>query len=393
MVEYASHSSMSQGPFDLVLGSILQRLRAAAVAAYVTEAADKVWLLADYACADAGVGQAAQSVQPHLGLADLLSGASMPINGHSVPYRLFFTGKDARRRRPYACAWAPVRWEGVLTGGLAVASSGERGFAPHQLNILSTMAGELARKLRIHQLITSYRKSGERSARDQLLQMHLGLVDRLCNRFAGWGEPIEDLRQVGAMALLTAIDRYRPDRGRDFAAFVSPCITGELLNYFRDHHSPLKLPRSLQRLKVEVDRRTEDLVLELGRFPTIDEVTNSLEATQQSVHQALQLNYGRYPLSLDAELNGEAEVGLSDLLAEEDPTLQGVSQRISLAEAVARLDQLGKTIIRKKFYEEQTQAEIAEHLGFSQMQVSRLQKRAIARLKEILTDGRGQVQG
>lgn len=392
MIEYALHSSMSQGPFDSILGSILQRLRAAAVAAYVTGVADKEWLLADYACADDGVGRAVQRVQPHQELASLLSGARTAINSHSVPYRLFFAQKDGRSGRPYACAWAPVRWEGELAGGLAVASSSERGFGTHQLNILNTMADELARRLRIHQLITSYRKWGDRDARNQLVQMHLGLIDRLCNRFAGSSEPIEDLRQVGAIALLTAIDRYRPDQGCDFAAFVSPCITGELLNYFRDHHSPLKLPRSLQRLKVEIDRRTEALVLELGRFPTVDEVTNSLEATQRSVHQALQLNFGRYPLSLDAELNSEAEVRLLDLLAEEDPTLESASQRISLAEAVAKLDQSGKTIIRKKFYEDRTQAEIGEHLGVSQMHVSRLQKKAIARLKEILTDDREPVQ-
>ena len=362
------------------------------MAVYVTEVADKEWLLADYAFADAEVSRAAQRVQPHQGLADLLSAASAPINSHSVPYHLFFTRRDARRKRAYACAWAPVRWEGVLAGGLAVASSSGRGFATHQLNLLSTMADELARKLRIHQLMTSYRTRGDQGARDQLVQMHLGLVARLCNRFAGSSEPIEDLRQVGAMALLTAIDRYRPDQGCDFAAFASPCITGELLNYFRDHRSLLKIPRSLQRLKVEVDKRTQDLVLELGRFPTVDEVTNSVEATQQSVHQALQLNYGRYPLSLDAELNGEVEVKLLDFLAEEDPTLESACQRISLAEAVAELDQLGKAIIRKKFYEERTQAEIGEHLGVSQMHVSRLQKKAIARLKEILTDGRERVQ-
>ena len=391
MIENASPYNLSHSPFGSILSSILQRLRAAAAAAYVTGVADKEWLLADYAYADAGVGRVAQRVQPNRALADLLSGARTAINSNSVPYRLFFARKDAHSGRPYACAWAPVRWEGVLAGGLAVASSSERGFETHQLNVLSTMADELARRLRIHQLMTSYRESGEQGARDQLVEMHLGLVDRLCKRFAGSSEPIEDLRQVGAMALLTAIDRFRPDQGSDFAAFVSPCITGELLNYFRDHRSILKLPRSLQRLKVEVDRRTEDLILELGRFPTVDEVTNSLEATQQSVHQALRLNYGRYPLSLDAELSGETEVKLLDLLAEEDPTLESASQRISLAEAVAKLDQSGKAIIRKKFYEDQTQAEIGEYLGISQMHVSRLQKKAIARLREILTNGQGGV--
>ncbi|KKL52072.1 hypothetical protein LCGC14_2289130, partial [marine sediment metagenome] len=112
----------------------------------------------------------------------------------------------------------------------------------------------------------------------------------------------------------------------------------------------------------------------------------------QSVHQALQLSRNGYPLSLDAELNGEPAVKISDFLAEEDPALESVCQRISLAEAVARLDEFGKVIIRKKFFEGWTQAEIAKRLGFSQMHVSRLQKKAIARLKEIFTDGRGRAQ-
>lgn len=392
MIQCASRSSMLRGPLNTVLGSLLQRLEAGAVAAYFTGDADKEWLLADYACADAGVDRAAERVQPHQRLAELLSGATKPINSHTVPYHLFFTRKDAGESTPYACAWAPVRWDGALAGGLAVASSTEASFATHQLDYLSIAARELARRLRVHQLITSYRRWGDRRARDQLVQMHLDLVDRLCHRFAGSREPIEDLRQVGAMALLTAIDRYRPDEGDDFVAFVSPCITGELLNYLRDHHSLLKIPRSLQRLKVDVDRRIQGLAQELARFPTVDELANSLEAPSQSIHQALQLRYDGHPLSLDAELNGEAPVKISDLLAEEDLALEGVCQRVSLAEAVARLDEFGKLIIQKRFFEEWTQAEIAKRLGFSQMHVSRLQRKAIARLKEILTDGVGEAQ-
>jgi len=392
VIQHAPRSNKSQGSLDSILGSILQRLNAGAVAAYVTAVADNEWFLVDHASADTGAGQPAQTVRPHQELAEILSRASTPINSHTVPYYLFFTRKDARKKYPYTCAWAPVRWEGTLAGGLAIASSSDQSFTTHQLNYLAGMADELARRLRIHQLITSYRNWGDRGARDQLVQMHLGLVNRACNRFAGSGEPIEDLRQVGAMALLTAIDRYRPDQGYDFAAFVNPCITGELLNYLRDHRSLLKIPRSLQRLKVEVDRLTQALVQKLGRYPTIDEVTNCLEATNQSVHEALQLNRNAYPLSLDAELDSQVAVEIAYLLGEEDPTLESACDRISVTEAVAKLDELGKAIIRKKFYEERTQGEIASRLGFSQTHVSRLERKAIARLKEILTEGRDGVQ-
>ena len=392
MIQRAPRPNKSQGALDSILGSILQRLNACAVAAYVTTAADNEWFLVDHAVADTGAGQPARTVRPHQDLAETLSSASAPINSHTVPYYLFFTRKDPRAERPYACAWAPVRWEGTLAGVLAVASYNDQSFTPHQLNYLACMADELARRLRIRQLITSYRNLGGRGARDQLIQMHLGLINRACNKFAGSGEPIEDLRQVGAMALLTAIDRYRPDQGYDFAAFVNPCITGELLNYFRDHRSLLKIPRSLQRLKVEVDRLTQALVQELGRDPTVDEVTNYVEAPHQRVHEALQLSRNAYPLSLDAELDSHAPVEIAYLLGEEDPTLESACDRISVTEAVAKLDELGKAIIRKKFFEERTQGEIASRLGFSQMHVSRLERKAIARLKEILTEDRDGAQ-
>ncbi len=392
MIQHAPRSSKSQGPLDSILGSILQRLNAGAVAAYVTAVPENEWFLVDHAGADAGAGRPAQRVRPHHELAGILSRASTPINSHTVPYYLFFTRKDGREEYPYTCAWAPVRWEGTLAGGLAVASSTDQSFTTPQLDYLASMADELARRLRIRQLITSYRNWGDRGARDQLIQMHLGLVNRACNRFAGSGEPIEDLRQVGALALLTAIDRYRPDQGYDFAAFVNPCITGELLNYLRDHHSLLKIPRSLQRLKVEVDRLTQALVQQLGRDPTVDEVTNYVGAPHQRVHEALQLNRNTYPLSLDAELDSQVAVEFAYLLGEGDPMLESACDRISVTEAVAKLDELEKAIIRKKFYEDRTQGEIASRLGFSQMHVSRLERKAIARLKELLTEGRDRAQ-
>ena len=392
MIQHAPRPNKSRGALDSILGSILQRLNAGTVAAYITAAADNEWFLVDHAAAGTGASRPAQTVRPHQELAETLSRASAPINSHTVPYYLFFTRNGARQDYPYTCAWAPVRWEGTLAGGLAVASSSDQSFTTHQLDYLAGMADDLARRLRIRQLITSYHNWGDRSARDQLIHMHLGLVNRACNRFAASGEPIEDLRQVGAMALLTAIDRYRPDQGHDFTAFVNPCITGELLNYLRDHHSLLKIPRSLQRLKVEVDRLTQALVQQLGRDPTVNEVTDHVEAPHQRVREALQLNRNAYPLSLDTELDSHVPVEIAYLLGEEDPTLESACDRISVTDAVAKLDELGKAVIRKKFFEERTQGEIASRLGFSQMHVSRLERKAIARLKEILTEDRDGAQ-
>lgn len=387
MIRAAPLSVKSQSPLNSILGSILQHLRAATVAAYVTGAADKEWLLADYAGADAELDRPAERVQLQPGLADRLRSASTPINGHGLPYHLFFTRNDARETRRYSCAWAPVRWDGTLAGGLAVASSNGRDFSAHELNHLSTMTRRLARRLRIHQLITRYRVWGDRAARDQLILMHLGLVDRVCRRFAGKDAPIEDLHQVGAMALLTAVDRYRPDRGHDFEVFATPCIVGELMNYFRDNNSLLKVSRSLRQLRIRIQRRTQYLAQQMGRFPTIDEIAAGLEAPRQIVIEALQLGRNGRPLSMEAELDDESALKIADLLAEEDPDLERLCDRITVRDAIARLDEVDKAIILQRFYEGRTQAEIAERLGISQVHVSRLQRSALLKVKMMLADG------
>ena len=380
-----------RSPLTSALRSLRDRLQARAVSAYVTGTRSNWLLLADHVIADAEVGEPFEEVELGEELAGLLGGASAPVNGHRLSSPLFFDRNIAHEayRLPGEgwCTWVPVRWDGLLAGGLVVIPSTRPGFSPPELTYLSTIARKLARRMRIQQLIVQYQRLGDSAARDQLILMHLPLVDRICKRFASNNAPIEDLRQVGAIALLTAARRYDPQRGHDFVTFATPCIAGELMNYFRDCASPLKVPRALRRLSAEIRRKTQHLAQELGRFPTVDETTVGLEAPRQMVIEALALAQNAHPLSIDAGLDDEGALRVLDLLAEEDPDLERLCERVAVRDAIVQLDGVGQAIIRQRFYEEQTQAQVAKGRGISQAHVSRLERSALLKIKMVLADG------
>ncbi len=380
-----------RSPLTSALRSLRDRLEARAVSAYVTGTRSNWLLLADHVIADAEVGEPFGEVELGEELADLLGGASAPVNGHRLSCPLFFERNGGHEAYLLPgegwCTWVPVRWDGRLAGGLVVIPSSRPGFSSPELAYLSTIAGELARRMRIQQLTVGYQRLGDSAARDQLILMHLPLVDRICKRFASSNGTLEDLRQVGAIALLTAARRYKPEKGYDFVTFATPCIVGELMNYFRDCSSPLKVPRSLRRLRVELKRRTQYLAQELGRFPTVDEIAHGLETPRQIVIEALALDRNAHPLSIEAGLDDEGALKVSDLLAEQDPDLERLCDRVTVRAAIARLDEVDKAIILQRFYEGRTQAQIAEGRGISQAHVSRLERSALLKIKMMLADG------
>ncbi len=155
----------------------------------------------------------------------------------------------------------------------------------------------------------------EAAARERLLADHLPLVRRLCRRFSHTRQPQEDLVQVGSIGLLKAIDKYDPDRGSDFLAFAIPVIVGEIKNYFRDHGWAVKVPRKLQRQKQAVEKAIERLSQSLGRSPTIPEIAEAAECSEEEVYDTFELErYGK-PLSLEAEHDGHRGEEVSSLLA------------------------------------------------------------------------------
>ena len=220
--------------------------------------------------------------------------------------------------------------------------------------------------------------------RDQLVEDHLGLVRRLCARFRHSGEPMEDLIQVGSIGLLRAATSYDPQRGH-FVAYAVPAIVGEVKNYFRDHGWAVKIPRKIQRRKLEVDKTVTALYQLLGRSPTILEIADTTGFSEDEIYQTFEVEgYGK-PLSLNAEHTSSGSDDPStilDHLGREDSELEALPDNLDLDKTLDCLSPREKTIIYLYYYADLPQTEIAKRMGISQMQVSRLQRRALGKLKQ-----------
>ncbi len=242
--------------------------------------------------------------------------------------------------------------------------------------------------IEINQLLGLYKASEDATAHERLVTTHLpSLVGRLCRRFSHTTEPLEDLVQVETIGLLKAIAKYDPNRGTNFAAFAVPLIIGEIKNYFRDHGWAIKVPRKIQRQRAIVEKTLGSLSQELGHSPTIQEIAKATGFSEEEVYDTFEVgNYGK-PLSLDTLQNGNDSEGLPpilDTLGIEDSDLEGMVNRIDLVNALHYLDSRERNIVYLKFYGGLSQNKIAEHLGISQVHVSRLQRDAVKKLKSHL---------
>ena len=220
---------------------------------------------------------------------------------------------------------------------------------------------------------------------ERLVADHLGLVRRLCNRFRYSGEPMEDLIQVGSIGLIRAAANFDPERGNSFVAYAVPAIVGEVKNYFRDHGWAVKIPRKLQRHKLDVDRTVATLNQQLGRSPTVKEISTATGLSEIEIYQTFEVEgYGK-PLSLNAEYNSESGDDPStilDYVGSEDPDLEALPNKLDLTNTLNCLNEREKSIIFMYYYSDFSQSEIAKRLGICQMHVSRLQRRALGKLKE-----------
>jgi len=227
---------------------------------------------------------------------------------------------------------------------------------------------------------TDRRQDHDRLPREALIERYLPLARHLARRYKG-GAELDDLNQVAAFALVKAVDRFDPDRGIAFSSFAVPTIVGELKRHFRDHGWVVRVPRDVQELKLKLDRLIEALTTELGRAPTPAELAERTEATLEQVVEALGAHTAHYPDSLDRPVNEDGEDGLGQLIGGEDPGYQQVENSELVGGLLATLPEREREILRLRFEQELTQAEIGRRLGVSQMHVSRLIRRSIAELQ------------
>jgi RNA polymerase sigma-B factor len=235
------------------------------------------------------------------------------------------------------------------------------------------------------ELFTRWQRDRDQAAGDQLVERFLPLARKLARRYTGAHEPFEDLFQVASYGLLKALDRFDVDRGTAFSTFAVPTIVGELKRYFRDLGWSVHVPRGAQELALKVQRAQEKLTTEPGRSPTVAEIAQYLELSIEEVLDALETAAAHHSSSLDVPRDdGEGESGtLVDAVGHEDAGFQLVEDVATVAAAMQTLSERDRRVLQLRFFEDRKQREIAKEIGVSQMQVSRILQRAIARLNEL----------
>ena len=225
--------------------------------------------------------------------------------------------------------------------------------------------------------------------RNQLVTLHQPLVEHLARRFRNRGEPYDDLVQVATIGLIKAIDRYDPERGVEFSTYATPTIVGEIKRWFRDKGWAVRVPRRLQELRLAIGSATSALTQELGRSPTVTELAERVGASEDDVLEGIESAAAYSTLSLDAPDAGETDgPSVLDMLGSEDAALEGVENREALKPLLASLPERERRILLLRFFAGMTQSQIATEVGISQMHVSRLLARTLARLREgLLAEG------
>jgi RNA polymerase sigma-B factor len=224
------------------------------------------------------------------------------------------------------------------------------------------------------------RERGDRAARARLVERYLPLVRSLAWRFRGSGEPLEDLIQTGTVGLVNAIDRFDPARGSSLRAFAVPTVAGEIRRHLRDRGAGPTVPRPVRKLATSVRLAGADLSATLGRAPTIAELSDAVQAEPEAVVEALLVSSTRVTTPLPEEGDDDgAGAAAAAALATTDDRYELVEDRWAAKQALRALDGRERTIVALSYIHGMPQTQIAARLGISQMHVSRLLRRAIAK--------------
>jgi RNA polymerase sigma-B factor len=235
------------------------------------------------------------------------------------------------------------------------------------------------------ELFVRWQQHGDRRAREELIERFLPLARKLARRYTGAREPFEDLLQVASLGLVKAVDRFDPARGTAFSSFAVPTILGELKRYFRDLGWSVHVPRGAQEHALEVEEAQQKLTARTGRAPSVHELAEFLEMTIESVVDALETAAAHHSTSLDVPRDdGDGDSGtLADTFGKDDERFELVDASVTIAEAARHLSARERRVLALRFVKDMTQTQIADVIGVSQMQVSRILRRALTRLSEL----------
>lgn len=220
--------------------------------------------------------------------------------------------------------------------------------------------------------------------RAEIVERYDVLAQRLARKFRGRGTELEDLVQVARFGLLNAIDRFDPDRGVRFSTFAGRTIIGEIKHHFRGEAWSIRVPRSLQNLWLRTSKAIEELGQRLGRNPTIGEIALHLDVDEDEVLEAMDAGGGFNSSSLDRPVGETGGASVGDLMGDRDTSLERTPEWAEAAEAVRELPERERAIVYMRFFEGKTQKEIAARVGVSQVHVSRLLRRTLAELRDVI---------
>jgi RNA polymerase sigma-B factor len=233
-------------------------------------------------------------------------------------------------------------------------------------------------------LLRRYHHEGDVLARDEVIRRCIPLAFRLAARYRA-GAPIDDMRQVAVIGLIKAVDGFDPDRGIPFTGYAVPTIVGELKHHLRDHAWVVHVPRSLKDRAVDIERATRKLAARLGRSPSIAELSAELTLEREAIVDAIAARAALGAESLDAPRYGgeDSDLTYAEAVGVEDPGFD-FDHVPGLRRTLRSLPEQERMILHLRFNEDLSQAEIAERVGVSQMQVSRLLRRSLARLRPVV---------
>lgn len=226
-----------------------------------------------------------------------------------------------------------------------------------------------------------------RRQRERIVGRCLPLADHVASHFARRGEGIEDLTQVARLGLMNAVNRFDPDKGPSFIGFAVPTMMGEVRRYFRDYSWGMRVPRRLRELHVQISRTTGELAQKLGRAPTAGELAQVLEVPREEIVECLVAGDAYRLDSLDAPLGADGSGKprlVADAVGGVDPQIEHITNREAVQALVGALPQRERQVLHMRFFESMTQSQIAERIGVSQMQVSRILSSTLRCLRDQL---------
>ena len=233
-----------------------------------------------------------------------------------------------------------------------------------------------------------YRKNPTIEARNKLVEENLYMVDILIRKYLGKGVDYDDLYQVGALALVNAVERFDPDKGYEFSSFATPTILGEIKKYFRDKEWSLKVPRRMKEIAAKVQEVQDDLHIKFARKPTVAELSEATGYTEEEIVQAIESAHAYSAYSLDQSFDDAGEEGESTFLEKYTGFEEAGYDQVEMSEIIHsvldKMSEQDRYIFRERFIYNRSQADIARTLGVSQMTISRAEKKIVDRFKKEL---------